>query len=153
MATSLEALGAAGAILQVISFASDVIIACKRIYDRKPTTDNDLERYAKQMSDASGRVQDHFRDLTHLQPGGNNQTLQEVVKDCRVAAQKLEAEVRSITSIHEKGNMLKAVYATMRASSHRKKIEKLELSIYRSKQLMETELTSHLCSRTDAIDL
>ncbi|KAF4959410.1 hypothetical protein FSARC_10735 [Fusarium sarcochroum] len=153
MATGLEALGAASAVLQIISFASDVIIACKKVYDGKPTSDDDLETYAKRMSDAIGRVQTRCKDTSQLQSGSTTQTLEGIAKDCRKAAQELETEVRYITSMHDKGNLPQAVFATLRSSSHRKKIEKLELSLFRYKQLMKTEMISHLCSRTDAINL
>ncbi|SPJ91037.1 related to small s protein [Fusarium torulosum] len=153
MATGLEALGAASAVLQVISFASDVVIACKKIYDGKPTSEVCLERHSKQMSDAVGRLETRCEAMANVHSKFGNQKLQDIAKECKKAAEDLEREAQSITSLHVKGSILKAVHATFRVSSHQKKIQRLELSLSRYRQILETELMSHLCSRSDAISL
>ncbi|KAK7408212.1 hypothetical protein QQX98_009621 [Neonectria punicea] len=153
MATGFEALGAASAVLQVISFASDVIIVCKKVYDGKPTVDDQLEEHAKRMSDVIGRVQSRCQTMAKNQPSEDDKTLADIAEACRTAAKELRTELRFVTGLHEKGSLLKAINATLRASSHRKKIERLELSLFRYRQVMETEMMSHLCSRSDAIEL
>ncbi|RKK80148.1 hypothetical protein BFJ71_g16003 [Fusarium oxysporum] len=153
MATGLEALGAASAVLQVISFASEVSVACKKIYDGKPTSEVCLKHHAKQMSDAVGRLETRLEAIAKVHSKFSNQKLQDVAEDCKRAAEDLEKEAQFITSLHVKGNILKAIHATFRASGHQKKIQRLELSLSRYRQVMETEMMSHLCSRSDAISL
>ncbi|KAF4974470.1 hypothetical protein FZEAL_8641 [Fusarium zealandicum] len=153
MATGLEALGAASAVLQVISFASEVVCGCKKIYDGKPTGMNDLEEHTKRMSDAIGRIQSRCQTMAKTQPSEHEKKLSDIAKDCRAAAKELETEVRFVTAMHRKGSLLKAANAFLRASRHRKKIERLELQLFRYRQVMETELMSHLCSRGDALQL
>ncbi|KAF9768241.1 hypothetical protein IL306_014480, partial [Fusarium sp. DS 682] len=153
MATGLEALGAASAVLQVISFASEVSVAWKKIYDGKPTSEVCLKHHAKQMSDAVGRLETRLEAIAKVHSKFSNQKLQDVAEDCKRAAEDLEKEAQFITSLHVKGNILKAIHATFRASGHQKKIQRLELSLSRYRQIMETEMMSHLCSRSDAISL
>ncbi|KAH7013066.1 hypothetical protein EDB80DRAFT_570035, partial [Ilyonectria destructans] len=76
-----------------------------------------------------------------------------IAEGCKTAATELEREVRFVTSLRGKGSLLKAINATLRASSHRKKIKTLELLLFRYKQVMEVEIMSHLCSRSHAIEL
>ncbi|KPM41841.1 hypothetical protein AK830_g4691 [Neonectria ditissima] len=153
MATGLEALGAASAVLQVISFASDVISVCKKIYDGKPTANDHLEEHAKRMSDAAGRVQIRCQAMAKNQPSEYDKKLADIAEDCKTAARDLEVELQFATGLQDKGNIFKAVNATLRASSHRKKVERLELSLSRHREVMEAEMMSHLCSRSDAIEL
>ncbi|KAK7427642.1 hypothetical protein QQZ08_005917 [Neonectria magnoliae] len=133
MATGLEALGAASAVLQVISFASDVIIVCKKVYDGKPTVDDQLEEHAERMSDAVGRVQSRCQTMAKNQPSEYDKKLAKIAEACRTAAKELQTELRFVTGLHEKGRLLKAINATLRASSHRKKIERLEVSLFSSR--------------------
>ncbi|KAM0442288.1 hypothetical protein ACHAQK_004622, partial [Fusarium lateritium] len=51
MATGFEVLGAVSALWEVSVVANDAITLCKKIYDGKPTHDNDLESFANQMSE------------------------------------------------------------------------------------------------------
>ncbi|RKL38449.1 hypothetical protein BFJ72_g7260 [Fusarium proliferatum] len=153
MATGLEALGAASAVLQVISFAADVAVACKKIYDGKPTSEVCVERHAKQMSDAVSRLETRCEAMANVHSRFGDQKLQSIAKECKKAAEDLEREAQFITSLHVKHSILKAVHATFTASSHQKKIQRLELSLSRYRQIMEVEIMSHLCSRSDAIGL
>ncbi|KAM5343823.1 hypothetical protein ACJ41O_012360 [Fusarium nematophilum] len=150
MATGLEALGAASAVLQVISFASDVIGVCRKVYGGKPTANDELQEHAKRLSDAVDRTQRRCQTMAKSRPSEYDKRLAGIAEDCRAAARELENEVRFVTGMQQKGNLLKAVNAALRASSHRKKIERLEFSLFRYRQVMETEMISHLC---DAIEL
>ncbi|KAH6955759.1 hypothetical protein BKA56DRAFT_534120 [Ilyonectria sp. MPI-CAGE-AT-0026] len=153
MLTGFEALGAASAVLQVISFAGEVVSVCRKVYDGQPTSNDDLEEHVKRMSDAVGRIQDRCQAMANTQQSGYDKKLGSIVEGCKTAATELEKEVRFVTSMHGNGSLLKAIHATIRASSHRKKIESLELSLFRYRQVMEVEIMSHLCSRSDAIEL
>ncbi|KAH6892959.1 hypothetical protein B0T10DRAFT_591770 [Thelonectria olida] len=153
MATGIESLGAASAVLQVISFAGDVACVCKKVYDGKPTANDELQEHARRMSDAAGRIQSRCQTMAETQSSEYDKKLGDIAQDCRTAARELENEVSFVTDMHKKGSLLKAVNAAFRASSHRRKIERLELSLFRCRQVMETEIMSHLCSRSDAIEL
>jgi 3-oxoacyl-[acyl-carrier-protein] synthase III len=144
MATGLEALGAASAILQVISFASDLAVACKNAYDGAITPQDDLERHAKQMLEAVSRVQTRCEMMANANSKFASPELRNIAQECRDAAARLQAEVQYVTSMQAKGNILKSLRKGFRASSHQKKLKTLEESLSRYQQVMESELTSHL---------
>lgn len=144
MLTGFEALGAASAVLQVISFAGEVVSVYRKVYNGQSTANDDLEEHVKRMSDAVGRVQDRCQTMAKTQQSGYDKKLATIAEDCQNAAIALESEMRCVTSMHEKGNCLKAFKATFRASRHRKKIERLELSLFRHRQVLEMEIMSHL---------
>ncbi|KAF9768989.1 hypothetical protein IL306_013654 [Fusarium sp. DS 682] len=153
MATGLEALGAASAVLQVISSASDLAVACKKAYDGATTPQDDLQRHAKDMAEAVDRVHTRCQDMTRSNSKFSAPELQNIAEKCRDAAKKLEAEVQYVTSIQAKGNIAKSFHKAFKTSRHRTKIEDLEKSLSKHQRLMELELTSHLCTRIDAISL
>lgn len=144
MATGLEALGAASAVLQVISFAKDLAIACKKAYDGATTPQDDLERHAKQMLEAVSRVETRCQLMVNTNSTFANPELQNISQECKDAAGKLQAEVQYVTSMQAKGNILKSVRKAWRTSSHQKKLDALEKSLSRYQQVMKTELMSHL---------
>ncbi|CAH0057446.1 unnamed protein product [Clonostachys solani] len=153
MATGLEALGAASAILQVIQVAASIISNCKKVYDGKPTIDNDLEQYAGRMSDATSSIQSRCKTMAEARPSKYNERLDTLARECLGVANELEAEVRSVTATQKKGSLFKAVNAILKASSQRKKIEGLESTLSRCRAVMETEMMAHICSQSDAIEL
>lgn len=75
---------------------------------------------------------------------GDEKKLADVAAKSENTAKELEAEVRYITNMHQKGSLQKAFRAIFRASHHKKKIGRLELLLDRHKQVMETELMSYL---------
>ncbi|VUC24091.1 unnamed protein product [Clonostachys rosea] len=153
MATGLEALGAASAILQIITLAASAISNCKKVYDGKPTIHQDLELYAGRMADATSSIQSRCKVMAEAWPSTYNERLDTLARECLSVANELEAEVRSVTAMQKKGSLFKAVNAILKASSHRKKIESLESSLSRCRAVMETEMLSQLCSQGDAIEL
>ncbi|RBR10305.1 uncharacterized protein FIESC28_09513 [Fusarium coffeatum] len=110
MATGIEALGAVSAVFQVILFSAEAIALCKKIYDGKPTANDDLEGHATQ----------------------------------------LQTEFRFVTDMQRKGNVISALKSALRASSHRKRIDRLELALSRHRHVMETEMLTLICSQGDA---
>lgn len=138
MATGLEALGAASAVLQLISFAGSLASITMKIYDGIPTAENELEDYATKMLDAAKRVE------SRQVPRGTsvNDRLLEVSQKCIDAAQELEKEIKNVTKRYkkQKGKMLMAVYSAFRADKHKAKINELEKSLNMCKEVMETEL-------------
>ncbi|KAM0559807.1 hypothetical protein ACHAPJ_003755 [Fusarium lateritium] len=153
MLTGFEALGAASAVLQVISFASDLAIACKDAYDGATTSQDDLQRYAEQMSEAMGCVHTRCEKMNNANSKFASPKLQNIAKECKNAADKLEVEVQYVTSLQATGDFVKSLRKAFRTSTHRKKIQALQESLSMYRQVVKTELTSHLCSQSDAIYL
>ncbi|RKL34118.1 hypothetical protein BFJ72_g9605 [Fusarium proliferatum] len=151
MLTGFEALGAASAVLQVISFATDVVVACKDAYDGATTSHHDLQRYAGQMSEAVGRVHTRCEQMNNANSKFASPKLQNIAKECKDAADKLEAEVQYLTSMSAQGDIWKSIHKSFRAWKHRKKLQGLEESLSKYQRVMRIELTSHLCSQGDAI--
>jgi hypothetical protein len=144
MATGLEALGAASAVLQVIAFASDLAVACKDAYDGATTPLEGLQRHAKEMAEAVDRVYTRCDDMVRSNSKFSAPELQNIAAKCRDAAKKLETEVQYVTSLQAKGNIAKSFHKAFRTSRHRTKIQDLEESLSKHQRLMELELTSHL---------
>ncbi|KAL6922925.1 hypothetical protein FSST1_000199 [Fusarium sambucinum] len=151
MLTGFEALGAASAVLQVISFASDLAVACKNAYDGATTSQDDLQRYAGQMSEAVDRVHTRCEKMSNANSKFASPKLQNIAKECKDEAQKLEAEVQYVTKLQAKGDIVKSIRKAFRARKHQKKIHALQESLAMYQQVIKTELLSHLCSQNDAI--
>ncbi|EWY92345.1 hypothetical protein FOYG_05922 [Fusarium oxysporum NRRL 32931] len=149
MATGLEALGAASAVLQLISFAGSLASITMKIYDGIPTAENELEDYATKMLDAAKRVE------SRQVPRGTsvNDRLLEVSQKCIDAAQELEKEIKNVTKRYkkQKGKILMAVYSAFRADKHKAKINELEKSLNMCKEVMETELLLEICDQNTAV--
>ncbi|KAH7166479.1 hypothetical protein EDB81DRAFT_943351 [Dactylonectria macrodidyma] len=151
MATGLEALGAASAVLQVISFSCSVASLCYKIYDGKPTAEHDLEDYASRMIEAAGQVQTRCQAMPHMTTA--EKKLAEIGAKCQGAAQALEKEAQYVTELCKKGKLRQAVWATLRSSKHKKNVERLQMSLDGYTQVMETQLLLNLCTTSDAIEL
>ncbi|KAJ4016174.1 hypothetical protein NW752_003295 [Fusarium irregulare] len=145
MATGLEALGAASAVLQVISIASDLVVACKNTYDGVTTPQDDLERHSKQMFEAVGRVHARCERMATENSQFADPELHNIAKDCKDAAKGLRVEVQCVTNLQAEGNLFKSIRKAIRASRHQRKLRALEDSLSRHQQLIQTELASHLC--------
>ncbi|ENH73409.1 hypothetical protein FOC1_g10008895 [Fusarium oxysporum f. sp. cubense race 1] len=151
MLTGFEALGAASAVLQVISFASDLAVACKNAYDGATTSQDDLQRYAGRMSEAVDCVHTRCEKMSNANSKFASPKLQTIAKECKDAADKLEAEVQYVTSLQAKGDIVKSLRKAFRVSRHQKKLQALQESLSMYQQVIKTELVSHLCSQSDAI--
>lgn len=144
MLTGFEALGAASAVLQVISFATDITVACKKAYDGATTSEDDLHRHAKQMFEAVDRVKSRCGQMTNTNASFSSPELKTITQDCSDAAKEIEAQVSYVTSLQAKGDIGKAFRKAFRTFRHKKKLEDLEKSLFRYKQLIDIELQSHL---------
>ncbi|KAH6976453.1 hypothetical protein BKA56DRAFT_589663 [Ilyonectria sp. MPI-CAGE-AT-0026] len=151
MTTGLEALGAASAVLQVISFSCNVVSLCHGIYDGKPTVEHDLEDYASGMIDAAGRLQTRCQAMPQMTDA--EKKLAEIGRKCQETAKDLEKETQAVTQLCQKGTLYKAAWATLRSSKHRKNIERLQKSLEGYRGVMETQLMLELCTNRDAIEL
>ncbi|KAF5595957.1 hypothetical protein FPCIR_4223 [Fusarium pseudocircinatum] len=145
MATGLEALGAASAVISLISFAGSLASLTMKIYDGIPTAENELEDYATRMLDAAKRVK------SRKVPRGTpvNDKLSEISQRTIDAAGELEKATRNITA--QKGSRLKAFYSAVRAKRNRAKINELSKSLNMCKEVMETELLFKICDQNTAI--
>ncbi|KAF4970545.1 hypothetical protein FSARC_2454 [Fusarium sarcochroum] len=150
MATGLEALGAASAILSVISFAGNIISLSYKIYDGLPTPGDELGDYAKQMHDAADRVRIRNEKVPH---GTSAEAkLSEVARKCIEVAGNLERETRIINRSSQKGKVFSSIYMAFRAKRQKAKIMELDESLKKCKQAMEMELLLQICDKGAAIE-
>ncbi|KAG9508223.1 hypothetical protein J7337_001786 [Fusarium musae] len=149
MATGLEALGAASAVIQLISFAGSLVSLSFKIYDGVPTPENELEEYSTKMMEAARRVQTRGKQAAQGTQVGDQ--LSKVSQECIDAATELRKEAQTLTKRYQKGKMFKAVYSALRAESHKTKLNQLNESLEKCKELMETELLLKICDQDTAI--
>ncbi|KAF5720607.1 hypothetical protein FMUND_4095 [Fusarium mundagurra] len=145
MATGLEVLGAASAVISLISFAGSLASLTMKIYDGLPTDENELEDYATRMLDATKRVKS--RQVPRGTPV--NDKLSEISQKTIDAAGELKKATRNITA--QKGSRIKAFYSAVRAKRNRAKINELSKSLNMCKEVMETELLLKICDQNTAI--
>ncbi|KAF5667102.1 hypothetical protein FHETE_5805 [Fusarium heterosporum] len=138
MATGLEAVGAASAVIQLISFAGTLVSLSLKIYDGIPTAENEIEEYAAKTSAAMRCVQSRIQLVPQSTPA--EKRLSAAAQSCIDAAESLNKEAHRITKRYQKGKARKAVYAALRGSSDRKRVEDLNQSLKRCRELLETEL-------------
>ncbi|KAF4502411.1 hypothetical protein FAGAP_1381 [Fusarium agapanthi] len=124
---------------------------CKNAYDGATTSQDDLERYAGQMSEAVGRVHTRCEQMNNANSKFASPELQNITKECEDAANKLQAEVQCVTSMQAQGDILNSIRKAFIESRHRKKLQALQASLSNYQLVMKTELTSHLCTQNDAI--
>ncbi|KAF4438638.1 small s [Fusarium acutatum] len=149
MATGLEALGAASAVVQLIAFAGSPVSLSFKIYDGIPTPEDELENYSAKMMEAARRVQSRGNQV----PKGTQVGLSKVSQECIDTASKLKSEARTLTKRYKngKGKMFQAVYSALRTESHKTKLNQLNESLKKCKELMETELLLKICDQDTAI--
>ncbi|UZP37080.1 hypothetical protein NXS19_004896 [Fusarium pseudograminearum] len=149
MATGLEAVGAASAILSFITFAGKIISTTYKIYEGAPTDEDELETFAGLMRDASERVE--FRNQQLIPSTPAEIRLSGIAVKCVQLAKDLEKETQSIKKRQSKGKVLQAVAVAYRSYKHKPKLKELEQSLERYKKVMETELLFQICNKTTAI--
>ncbi|KAF5570987.1 hypothetical protein FPHYL_822 [Fusarium phyllophilum] len=149
MAIGLEALGAASAVIQLISFAGSLVSLSLKIYDGIPTPENELEEYSTKMIEAARCVQARGKQVPQGTQVGDK--LSKVSQECIDAATELRKEAQTLTKRYQKGKMFKAVYSAFRAESHKTKLNQLNESLKKCKELMETELLLKICDQDTAI--
>ncbi|KAF4497778.1 small s [Fusarium agapanthi] len=97
MATGLEALGAASAVVQLRAFAGSLVSLSFKIYDGIPMPETELEKYSTKMMEAALRVQARGNQVPLGTQGtkvGNK--LSEVSQECIDTASKLVEQLVSI---------------------------------------------------------
>ncbi|KAF5965712.1 hypothetical protein FCOIX_12838 [Fusarium coicis] len=149
MATGLEALGAASAVIKLISFAGSLVSLSFKIYDGVPMPENELEEHSTKMMEAARRVQARGKQAPQGTQIGDK--LSKVSQECIDAATELRKEAQTLTKRYQKGKMFKAVYSALRAESHKTKLNQLNESLKKCQELMETELLLKICDQDTAI--
>ncbi|KAM0348526.1 hypothetical protein ACHAP4_010881 [Fusarium culmorum] len=150
MATGLEAVGAASAILSFISFAGKIVSISYKIYDGMPTDEDELEDYAGRMLDASERIRSRSQHLHQSTPVAA--TLSDIAQKCVQISGELQNETQNITKRYQKGKFRRAVSMALRANAYKEKIKQLDQSLERYKKVMQTELLSKICDTGTAIE-
>lgn len=143
MATGLEALGAASAVIQLISFAGTIISQCTAIYDGKPTPNDSLEEYVQELGNVATQVGARCGVLGPSL-GAEERKVSEIARKCQSAAQDLQAELKHLTKIQRKGQLSKAIHAVVQSSRHQGKLRRLEQNLIRHKEVLETHLLSYI---------
>ncbi|KAF4334898.1 small s [Fusarium beomiforme] len=145
MATGLEALGAASAVLQLISFSENLLRLTFKIYNG--TSCNGVEEYAAKMLDAAQRVQARSAQV----PRGTlmNDKIFEVSQKCIDAAEELRKETQH--KRYQKRKVFKALYFAFRTDKFMAKINELDRTLRMCKEVMETEILLHICDKSAAI--
>ncbi|KAI6753494.1 hypothetical protein HG531_005663 [Fusarium graminearum] len=150
MATGLEAVGAASAILSFISFAGKIVSISYKIYDGMPTDEDELEDYAGRMLDACEHIRSRSQHLHQSTPLAAS--ISDIAQKCFQLSGELQKETQNITKRYQKGKFRRAVSMALRANAHKAKIKQLDQSLERYKKIMETELLSKICDTGTAIE-
>ncbi|CEF76538.1 unnamed protein product [Fusarium graminearum] len=150
MATGLEAVGAASAILSFISFAGKIVSISYKIYDGMPTDEDELEDYAGRMLDACEHIRSRSQHLHQSTPLAAS--ISDIAQKCFQLSWELQKETQNITKRYQKGKFRRAVSMALRANAHKAKIKQLDQSLERYKKIMETELLSKICDTGTAIE-
>ncbi|KIL87553.1 hypothetical protein FAVG1_09261 [Fusarium avenaceum] len=150
MATGVEILGAVLTLWRVSVVADDAITLWKRIYDGKPTRDNDLEDFANQMSGVIDDIQKHYQAMSKSKVSSKAETkLAEIANHYKSCVRELQTELCYVTSIQKKGNLGTAVKSGIRSWRRRKNIERIALKLSNYQDAMDTQMLSQLCSDFD----
>ncbi|KAF9775295.1 hypothetical protein IL306_006620 [Fusarium sp. DS 682] len=151
MATGLEALGTASAVIQLISFAGSLVSLSFKIYDGVPTAENELEEYSTKMMHAAQRIQSRNSQVPQTPV---DDRLSKVAQDCVEAAEELRKETQVITKRFQKGKgkVFQAVYSAFRGDKHRAMINELNKTFIMCKEVMETELLLKICDKSTTIE-
>ncbi|KAI6749565.1 hypothetical protein HG530_014979 [Fusarium avenaceum] len=119
MATGLEVFGVFGVVKTLrdaFVVTNDAITLCKKIYDGKPTHDNDLEDFANQMSGVIDGIQKHCQAMSKSKFSSKAETkLAEIANHCESCVRELQIELRYATGIQQKGNVGMAVKSGIRS--------------------------------------
>ncbi|KAF5990614.1 hypothetical protein FBULB1_92 [Fusarium bulbicola] len=154
MATGLEALGAACALVQLIQFSFKTVAGCKKVYDGEPTDHNVLSAYVHDMHENLVLVEKRFQslDISEKSPPGEKE-LQTVAIRCQDTVRELQTELSYVIEKQEKGDCASAIRYMFRSLMRRGKIERLRRSLDMERGLMENRLLMLVCSQNDAKDL
>ncbi len=138
MATGLEAFSLACNIMQVISFARELISTSKAIY-RGQSPDATVAITAKGMSEAFEALTQSL-DQTPKPVNKEDKELADVATKCQDAAAALQAEVNKTSSRRAEGSRTAAISGTVRWILKRGKIESLEKVLRAQLEVMEQGL-------------
>ncbi|KAJ4016022.1 hypothetical protein NW752_006956 [Fusarium irregulare] len=149
MATGLEALGAASAVIQLVSFSTSVISKAIDVYQGRPLSDSSVEKYAEELQNAVAQVELCCQGA-NMQQSAHERKITEIAKKCQKSARELQGEVRSLSSTRQNGKAWNAFSSAIRARYHQNKLRDLEGTLRKQKEVLETHL---LATQTQAVAL
>ncbi|KAI1059290.1 hypothetical protein LB507_004111, partial [Fusarium sp. FIESC RH6] len=152
MATGLEALGAASAVIQLISFSTSVISKAVDVYQGRPLSDSSAEMYAEELQNAVAQVELCCQGV-NMQQSVHERKITEIAKKCQKSARELQGEVRSLTSTRQSGKTWNAFSSAIKARYHQNKLRDLEGTLRKQKEVLETYLLTYICTKTQAVAL
>ncbi|CAG7561891.1 unnamed protein product [Fusarium equiseti] len=148
MATGLEALGAASAVIQLISFSTSVISKAIDIYQGRPLPDSSVEEYAEELQNAVSRVELCCQGAI-MQQSAHERKIKEIAEKCQKSARTLHKELKSL-STRQSGKARNAFISALIARSRQNKLQDLEKTLRKQKEVLETHL---LTTQTQAVAL
>ncbi|KAJ4135261.1 hypothetical protein NW768_004883 [Fusarium equiseti] len=152
MATGLEALGAASAVIQLISFSTSVISKAIDVYQGRPLPDSSVEEYAKELQNAVSRVELCCQGAI-MKQSANERKIVEIAEKCQKSARRLHDEVRSLSSTRQSGKARNAFLSALLAKTRQNKLQDLEKTLRKQKEVLETHLLAYICTQTQAVSL
>ncbi|KAH7179073.1 uncharacterized protein B0J16DRAFT_402438 [Fusarium flagelliforme] len=149
MATGPEALGAASAVIQLISFSTSVISNAIDIYQGRPLSDSSVKEYAGELQNAVAQVELCCQGA-NMQQSVHERKIKEVAEKCQKSAQKLLKELRSL-STHQSGKARSAFSSALIARYRQNTLQGLEGTLRKQKEVLETHLLAYICTQTQAV--
>lgn len=143
MATGLEALGAASAVIQLISFSTNVISNAIDVYQGRPLPDSNVEEYAEELQNAVSRVELCCQGAI-MQRSAHERKIVEIAEKCQKSARRLRDEMRYLSSTRQSGKARNAFLSALIARSRQKKLEDLERALRKQKEVLETHLLAYI---------
>lgn len=143
MATGLEALGAASAVIQLISFSTSVISKAIDVYQGRPLPDSSVEKYAKELQNAVSQVERCCQGSI-MQQSAHERKITEIAEKCQKSARKLHDEVRSLSSTRQSGKARNAFSSALIARYRQNKLRDLEGTLQKQKEVLETHLLAYI---------
>ncbi|KAH8893363.1 hypothetical protein GQ53DRAFT_805557 [Thozetella sp. PMI_491] len=149
---ALVAVGIACNVMQVLSFAHEVITLCKRVHHNKspePTLAQNGEHLEAVVKSLAGRLSQGPHPL--MKP---DQELLDIAQRCSEAARELIDEVGFLTTHPDGRNRLWATMKTTAKSLLRKsRLERLQKDLAGYQRSMETTILVQVCSKTEALEI
>jgi hypothetical protein len=143
MATGLEALGAASAVIQLISFSTSVISKAIEVYQGRLLPDNGVEEYAEELQNAVSRVELCCQGAI-MQQSAHERKIKEIAEKCQKSARKLHDELRSLSSTRQSGKARNAFLSALIARSRQNKLRDLEGTLRKQKEVLKTLLLAYI---------
>ena len=141
--SGLEALGAACAIFQTISFAQEVTSLCYGFYSEAPVAYDTLQQNADAMATAAASIQGDIQRLQNGTQPSNTQDLVDLLQRVHHVAQELSAEVTYVLAKRQPGSIFAAARTHLCHTRKRSAISTLRATLDESHQATQMLLTRY----------